>query len=158
MKNGSTLRSSGVEIVAPAGCQGPPFFLRPTPTRCGKDSAAYTSSAATTLSCTICQRRGGSSFDAACGSCRTCGRANGRAPTRSLDAGKRPPAPTATTGPSAWRSTTATTKNALAPVAPVSDTPHRPLGVAGFQAFPPGRVSTFGDTQDEPRLPDRQTR
>src|SRR6266571_7231766 len=59
MKKGSTLRSSGVEIVAPAGCQGPPFFLRPTPTRSGGDSAAYTPSTATTLSCTICQRRGG---------------------------------------------------------------------------------------------------
>jgi hypothetical protein len=32
-----------------------------------------------------------------CGSWRSCGRANGRAPTSSLDAGKRTPAPTATT-------------------------------------------------------------
>jgi hypothetical protein len=38
------------------------------------------------------------------GSCRTCGRANGRAPTRSLDASKRTPAPTATTGRGGGRS------------------------------------------------------
>ena len=36
----------------------------------------------------------------ACGSCRSCGRANRRAPTSSLDVGKRTPPPTATTRPS----------------------------------------------------------
>jgi hypothetical protein len=42
-----------------------------------------------------------------CGSCRSCGRANGRAPTSSLDAGQRTPASTATTARTSIRRSTA---------------------------------------------------
>ena len=45
------------------------------------------------------------------------------------------------------RSTTSTPTTALPRSPSIGDTHRHPLGVAGFQPFPPGRFSTFGDTQ-----------
>ena len=145
MENGSTPRSSGPEIVAPAGCQGPRFFLAPTPNRCGADSAAYTPSAATTVSCTACHGRGGPASKRpveAAGPVDAQTDARPQGPWTPANGRRRPQLPQAP-APEVYNHS----GNDLAPLTSVGDT-HRPtLGVAAFQPFPPGRVSTFGDTR-----------
>jgi hypothetical protein len=69
-----------------------------------------------------------------------CGRANGRAPTSSLDAGKRTPALTATTARASWISPTENrsyTLNYLSRTRPWWPVLPRPR-VAGFQVSPEG--------------------